>query len=548
MIRATLALFSVVALSTVAPLGAYSINNWWNDSDDIIVDEVFLPVDVWSAPAQYQMSEWNQVDVTTNDHPFLINLNPQYSFGANDGDNTAGFLDEAGLNSEYGLTFVGALAWTVCWNSGRIQECDVMLDSSRAWALVPDKSTWFQSTVLHELGHVRGLGHYNNFLAMQNSGTSKYKRDEINYMDDQVGVRQHAAHVDEMDVVMYPKWHDGSLPQWMSMSPTTVREGETVDLSGITVENRGTQAFGRLDFGIYLSTDSSISTGDQLLSAGYFSSFGTFTFSTFDWSVTMPTLGDCSTRYLGGIIDHEGDYAERFEGNNDAVFSDGSIYSDGALDPTALTILLAEDPFEQNDTFAAAAPISVPFDRGDLSIDQDLEDDYYVFTVSEAGTLDIDLLFSHAAGDIDLWLLDGSEVVLASSRSITDDEAIDLAVSAGTYTVWAEGYGTGSCNPYTLQVDFRARDFRIDSVTPAIAGQSNTWSVLDATPGGSVEVRCRPVGSFNELVVGVAVADANGAANVSRFVPAPAAGRSIECEAEDLTDGSVTATVVVAFS
>jgi len=93
-------------------LSAYVINNWWNDASNIVMDDVFLPAATWSNPAQFQLSEWNEVDTTDNSHPFRIGGSPQFSFGANDGDNTMGFLGEAGLNSEYGLSYVGALAWT----------------------------------------------------------------------------------------------------------------------------------------------------------------------------------------------------------------------------------------------------------------------------------------------------------------------------------------------------------------------------------------------------------------------------------------------------
>jgi uncharacterized repeat protein (TIGR01451 family) len=306
-------------LGPLPPAFAYAIDNWWPDGDNIVMDDVLLPADVWSAPAQFQMSEWNEVDTTDNSHPFRINLNPQFSFGANDGDNTIGFLGEAGLNSEYGLSYANALAWTACWSgflSGRLDECDVMIDPSRPWRLTPDSTNFFQSTVLHELGHVRGLDHYNNYLSMQNSGVDKILRGEILYMDDREGVRQHASHIGEFDVVIYNKFHNGSVPAWMSSSPTTARVGDTITFQNITVENRGTNALGSLRFGTYLSTNTIISTADQLLNTGSWGSFGRFTFSTFDWSATVPFVTDCAVRYLGGIIDDNQAYAERYEGNN----------------------------------------------------------------------------------------------------------------------------------------------------------------------------------------------------------------------------------------
>lgn len=211
-------LLQIAAMSNAS---AYVFFHFWPDGDNIVMDDVFLPAATWSNPAQVQLSEWNQVDTTDNTHPFRINLNPQFSFGANDGDNTMGFLGEAGLNSEYGLSYADALAWTVCWSdsfSGLLDECDMMLNPALGWQLVPDSNNFFQSTVIHEAGHIRGLDHYNAYLATQNSGVDKILRGETLYMDDKEGVRQNASHVAERDMVIYNKFHNGSVP---TMSSTT---------------------------------------------------------------------------------------------------------------------------------------------------------------------------------------------------------------------------------------------------------------------------------------------------------------------------------------
>lgn len=435
--------------------GGYLIKNYWSDGSDIVMDDVLLPAETWSDPAQFQMSEWNEVDTTDNSHPFRINLNPQFSFGADDGDNTIGFLDEAGLNSEYDLSFSGALAWTVSWKNwltGRRNECDVIMDVGRPWSLSPDNSAWFQSTILHELGHCRGLGHYNNFLSMQNSGTSKLLRAETLYMDDKEGVRQHASHVSEKDAVMYAKWHDGSLPQWMTMGPTTVEEGDTVFLQNVTIENRGTQTLSPLRFGIYLSTNSFISTSDQLLSTGSISSLGRFTYSTFNWSATIPQVADCGTYYLGGIADHEGRWAERYEGNNAVAFSNGNPYVGSSYVPTSLSVSLAEDLFEPNDSRAAATDAPLPFEFQNLSIDQDSGSDYYAVFLSSSDTLRVNAGFTHFRGNLDLELLSSGGSLLASSRSTTNDESITASLGAGTYYVRVYGSGGGSCNKYSLSI------------------------------------------------------------------------------------------------
>lgn len=470
---------AIVAALLYSAVGmTYVINNWWNDGDNIVMDDVFLPAATWSSPAQFQMSEFNEIDVTDNSHPFRINNNPQFSFGANDGDNTIGFLGEAGLNSEYGLSYASALAWTACWTgflSSRYDECDVMLDPTLGWTLGPNNSTWFQSTVLHELGHVRGLGHYNNFQSMQNSGQSKYLRNEVLYMDDKVGVRQHASNVSERDVVIYNKWHNGSTPQWMSMSPLTLREGQVINMNNITIENRGTIALGTLRFGVYLSTNSTISTGDTLLNTGSFGSFGTFTFSTFNWSATIPTVNDCGTRYIGGIVDDNGAYAERFEGNNATVFTNGVPFSGQTFVPTPLNILLREDTLEPNDSQGAARTISLPFSNSSLSIDTDNEQDWYRFTVSGNGQVVINVNFTHSLGNINLDLRNSSGTVLQSSTSTTNNESITRTLTAGTYYARVYGSGGGSCNKYSMNVTFNQPDLTmtvLNAPVNAVPGQT----------------------------------------------------------------------------
>jgi hypothetical protein len=446
-------IFCLTALAVGGGAHAWVIDNWWDDGDDIVMDDVFLPANPWSAPAQFQMSEYNEIDVTDNSHPFRINTSPQFSFGAADGDNTIGFLGEADLNSEYGLSYAMALAWTSCWSSGELVECDVTLDPTLPWSLGPDDSNWFQSTVLHELGHVRGLDHYNGYHSMQNSGQSKYLRDEILYMDDKDAIRQNASFVDEMDIVIYNKWHDGAVPQWMTMSPTTLREFEQIDFSGITVENRGSQAFGStLRFGTYLSTNDTISTADTLLNTGTFPSFGVFTFSTFDWSATIPTVPDCGTRWVGGIIDDDGAFTERFEGNNAVTFTNGVAFTGTSYTPTSLSILLAKDSFEPNDSLGTASPIGLPFSSSTPNIDEDGQQDYYGFNLSCGLRVDADVEFSHASGDIDLQIRNSGNAVVASSTSSDDDESITVDLAAGSYAARVFGTGAGSCNRYEMAV------------------------------------------------------------------------------------------------
>jgi hypothetical protein len=446
----TLSIAAAVLISS--PVQAWSIFGSWDDGDDIVMDDVMLPAATFSSPAQSQMSDYNRIDTTDNSHPFRINLAPEFSFGSNDGDNTIGGLGAAGLNSEYGLSYASALAWTVSSGSGSdLDECDIMLDPTLAWNLGPDNSTWFQSTVLHELGHCRGLDHYNGFQSMQNSAQSKYLRNEVLYMDDKDAIRQNSSTVTERDIAIYHKWHDGTRPQWMTMSPTTLRVGDSIDFNNVTAENRGSQAFGSdVEVAFYLSENMTITTFDSHMTTASWASFGTFTFSTFDITTTIPEVEDCGTYYAGAIVDPDDDWSERFEGNNSAVMTNGVAFTGTTFTPTSLDISLEEDADEPNDSRSWATPIPLPFSATNLTIDQDSESDFYEFTLTEERKIRLLAMFDDSNGDIDIQLQNGFGAVLASSSTSDDSELIMEVLDAGTYYLRVFGDGSGSCNRYEL--------------------------------------------------------------------------------------------------
>jgi len=500
--RLSAVVLSIIVVLTAFQFGrprdgwSYVIGNFWPDANNIVMDDVFLPAATWSAPAQFQLSEWNEVDTTDNSHPFRISTSPVFSFSADDGRSTMGFLGEAGLNSVYGLSYASALAWTVCFinsSTGRYDECDMMLNSALAWQLVPDANNFFQSTVLHEAGHIRGLDHYNSYLSMQNSGTDKILRGETLYMDDKEGVRQNATHVQEYDMVIYNKYHNGSVPLWMTSSPTTARVGDTITFNNITVENRGTFATGPLRFGAYMSTNSIISTGDQLLNSGTYPSFGRFTFSTFNWSVGVPFVNDCGTYYFGGVIDDLNNYIERFEGNNAVAFSNGSP------DPQPFSILLERDSLEPNDSFAAARAISLPFSHGSLSLDSDADQDFYKFTLAQQSDVSIGIAFSHASGDVDMDLRNSGNTVLQSSTSTSNSETINRNLAAGTYYVRVFGFGGGSCNRYSMTVT------ATPYVTPVMTIAATDPSASEAGPDPGVFTVSRTGSTTAALTVNYSV-------------------------------------------
>lgn len=91
----------------------------------------------------------------------------------------------------------------------------------------------------------------------------------------------------------------------------------------------------------------------------------------------------------------------------------------------------SDDPFEPNDSCAAAAAITAPFIESGLRVYRLTSEDHYTLQVPPGQLLDIDVLFSHAQGDIDLFLYDANASscgdpfeYLSKSDSASNDESI----------------------------------------------------------------------------------------------------------------------------
>ena len=202
------------------------------------------------------------------------------------------------------------------------------------------------------------------------------------------------------------------------------------------------------------------------MNTGSWGSFGRFTFSTFNWSATVPFVSDCGTRYIGGIIDDNGAYAERFEDNNAVAFSNG------VANAQAFTILLQRDGLEPNDSFASPRPIALSFAAGNLNLDQDQDQDFYRFTLTKKSRVAITVNFTHATGDVDMDLRNSSNAVLQASTSTGNSESITRELSPGTYYVRVYGFGSGSCNRYSIVANATPL-----AITVSVPNGGQVWTI-----------------------------------------------------------------------
>lgn len=144
-----------------------------------------------------------------------------------------------------------------------------------------------------------------------------------------------------------------------------------------------------------------------------------------------------------------------FVGVTNYTGTPGGAYSWSVQGPQ-VTASTADDRYENNDTFAAAANLGIVNGRQTFTgLMLNDTQDWYRFTMRASGTSSaaVTLGFSNARGDLDLRLYNGSGGLLRSSLGHGDSERVSLAgLSAGTYYVQVVGY-RGAHNPsYGLDV------------------------------------------------------------------------------------------------
>ena len=132
-------------------------------------------------------------------------------------------------------------------------------------------------------------------------------------------------------------------------------------------------------------------------------------------------------------------------------FVPGSAYDmDVAI--TAVPTVCTVDALEPNDAFGSGQSVS-PGAYAQLQACAD-DEDWFVISMLAGQTLDVDLVFAHAEGNVDLALYDSGMAFLVESLSTTDNEATTWVVGADD-TLWVQvvlesDAGTELGNEYEL--------------------------------------------------------------------------------------------------
>lgn len=113
-----------------------------------------------------------------------------------------------------------------------------------------------------------------------------------------------------------------------------------------------------------------------------------------------------------------------------------------------------DDALEENDTPETASP--APTETVSL-YSCNADDDWFVIELVAGARVDVDVRFTHASSDIDVYLFAAAadplhDEPLAAGDSTDDDERLSFtATSAGRYVLLVYGYD-GKEAPYTLTV------------------------------------------------------------------------------------------------
>ncbi len=114
------------------------------------------------------------------------------------------------------------------------------------------------------------------------------------------------------------------------------------------------------------------------------------------------------------------------------------------------------DPFEPNNNFINATDLGVVDSRvvSDAKITNFFDDDIYQLTPSVSGTLNVDLLFSDADGNLELAILDAEQNFLDRSIGDTDSERVSVRVDQGeTYFVFVDATTVTRSTDYELRLE-----------------------------------------------------------------------------------------------
>ena len=300
----------------------------------------------WSPEDQYQMAKWNYYASEV----FRVYTTPTgtYSWG-NGVFDLAGWLTDAQRLSMYGSSwYCGtnctglAVTFMRFDGGGWIIEADIALNAAVSWTLDDEwvfmggPAIGFRQSFIHELGHMHGLNHDFDFLALMNYlQPGNYRYFAFPFMDDAAGIRfEYPGNaVSRTDLAVYLYYENGTCYDGITFYncvseatyPSNVVAGASLAVNNYHVENVGTTTISTPTIEWYLTAVRDFNSAYYYLGSSTFSSLSPFTYftpSAVGRTFTVPANVPAGAYFLAGYIrDDEGPGQASFPFSNNYAFS-----------------------------------------------------------------------------------------------------------------------------------------------------------------------------------------------------------------------------------
>jgi Matrixin/Fibronectin type III domain/Bacterial pre-peptidase C-terminal domain len=134
----------------------------------------------------------------------------------------------------------------------------------------------------------------------------------------------------------------------------------------------------------------------------------------------------------------------------DSAWSDTAQATTPAVPPPSLS----PDRFEVNNTFATAKGLGrlTSTSQSGLTVHTASDVDYLAFTAKSGGTFNVSIRFTNASGNLDLYVYDARQRLLASGTSIADNESVSLSCLSGKKYYVRVFSPDGGMNSYDLVI------------------------------------------------------------------------------------------------
>jgi subtilase family serine protease len=214
------------------------------------------------------------------------------------------------------------IAWANTWtdSSGNIIEADIEFNSKWAWTTgtASGDTMNIEAIVLHELGHWLCLQDLYGWAPGYPSDVGKVM---FGYSGDDFGNQNlKTLHTTDRAGIQWIYGGSGPVEQGDLVvtsvdAPASGVAGQTISVVN-TVRNQGSASSGGFTIGVYLSSDTAITTADTYLGQRSVSSLAPGASTSATSSVTVPVSTTPGTYYIGVIADTSGSVVEANEANN----------------------------------------------------------------------------------------------------------------------------------------------------------------------------------------------------------------------------------------